>query len=188
MRKAKEYWVKNVTNSDLIISDLGLKIHVGQIANLYQLNPKLTPQKILDSEEEGAIGKCFSLRKALKLPCAPIITSDSLPAEIKEATTSLPSRAKSATIINNKELDFIEELSDNYNDGNARMYEDLEDGVFDPMIEMVPMSADGSEVGMIVTPGSDPIRESPRISDSMKMAPQQTGTGSSKYITVRTIK
>lgn len=187
-KKAKEYWAKNVTDSDLIISDLALKIPANRTVNLYRLNPRLKPAIIEESEEEGALGKCLTLRKVLKLPCAPIVTEQDLPTEIKEATRSLPSRSKSANIVDVKELDFIEELSDAFSDDTAQMYEDMEDGLADPMIESVPLNSEGIETATVINPGSETIREAPHISDVVHAEPQQVGTGSSRYFTVRTLK
>jgi len=188
-RVSKEYWVKNVTEMDLLISDLNLKIPANRTVNVYKLNPKLKLSEISESEEEGNLYKCFSLRKLLKLPCAPIL-AEQLPTEIKESRKSIPSRTKSVNILNIKELDFIEELSENFDSLDIGTYENYEDGVFDPMIESIPINSDGTERATVINSetNDDIILEAPHISDLISTETQQIGIGDSKYFTVRTLK
>lgn len=107
---ANEYWVKNRTKNDLVSSELSLTIPVGRPVNLFKLNPALTHEMVAKSEESGFI---FRYRRDLKLVVlmsAPLKPQLAKPT-ITESKQFMPTRRRSAIVVDTTAHSHIEELS-----------------------------------------------------------------------------
>ena len=131
----KEYWVKNRSGKELISSELNLKIPIGKPVNLFALNPNLTHENLAKSEESGFLAKHLhgensKLTKIVEVVARPEIKK----ATITESKQFMPSRRKSAIVVDTKEHNYIEELS-SFDEAVAAGY-DVE-GFSDPISQVM---------------------------------------------------
>lgn len=128
-----EYWVKNRSQSDVVSSELNLKIPAGRVVNLAKLNPSLTHEQLQKSEIEsgGFLARCFFDQRLVKLPMAPVKQHMQKTSTLTESMKPIPSRVKTSIIIDTNESDFIEELSNFDMDMGSGRYSD---GVSDPLM------------------------------------------------------
>lgn len=66
MKNEEEFWVLNVSQSDVSLSDLGLKVQAGNTVNVYQANPYLTKEQVTKSLESGSLFRRINDHKVLK--------------------------------------------------------------------------------------------------------------------------
>lgn len=129
----REYWVKNRSSSELISSELALKVPLGKPVNLFDLNPDLTHEMLAESEEKGFLHRCFSpehgspkLVKIIEVVARPEIKKN----QITEAKTFMPTRRRSSIVVDPKEHSYIDELA-SFDEAMAAGYD--EEGFADPM-------------------------------------------------------
>ena len=63
----KELWVQNISNSDVSLSDLGLKVPVGKSVNVFAANPYVTEGQVASSMESGSLYKRLNDHGVLRL-------------------------------------------------------------------------------------------------------------------------
>ena len=183
----KEAWYKNTTSSDLLLSDLELKIPKHKTVNLYQLKPTLTVERIAKSEESGGLlFKSVSLNKLIKLPFAPPPKQAELPDSIKESKGMIPSRVKTSVVIDASEQGFLEDIDadlQSFDEASATKYADLAEGISDPL----SMGSDDDTFNTIVIPSNEEEVVVESV-DEIDSAVETVGTGKTQYFVVNPIK
>lgn len=66
VKNDNELWLQNPGTADVNVGDLGVKIRVGQTANVYEINPYLTTMQVEQSLKSGSLYKRLT-NKALKV-------------------------------------------------------------------------------------------------------------------------
>ena len=134
-----ECWYKNLTNKDLWLKDLSLRIPASKVVNLYKLKPNLTSEQLARSEADGLLAKCtrFSPPKIVKLPCAPSpAKTQYLANTYQEAITPIPSRSRTSIVVDQREKDYIEDMEEDnmkLDDLLGIRYSQYSEGIIDPI-------------------------------------------------------
>lgn len=137
-----DIWFRNITKADLNSTELALKIPAEKTVNLFKLNPNLTRQDIDKSLESGFLKKCKEAGKIIHIQYAPEIITYSMPVGPAVSKIPIPSRIRSAIVMDNNQDDFIEELS------NFSEFDDMDrytEGFSDPMVPVIVKGEDGVE-------------------------------------------
>jgi hypothetical protein len=178
----KQCWYKNNTPNDINLrGELGFKFPAYKTINLYKINPSLTSEQILKSEECGLLLKCVESNKILKLPFAPPPPANLVPAAIKEANKPIPSRSKSSVVMDMQELDYVEDMEHGFRTDakSAEEYAKFADGFSEPMV----LDSDGETFqAVVIPPGEETIVIDK--GDPQDMEVQQVGSGKDRYLVV----
>lgn len=130
------YWIKNITGSDLLFSELDVKIESMTEVDLLRKNPSLTLVKIVNSAKSGSLKKGFDLKKIIKLAKPTVVTNiATYTNKISESLKPIPSRSKTSVVINPNEHDYIEELSEDFKKSDELKFVDYAEGFADPSMD-----------------------------------------------------
>jgi len=103
--KKKELWVHNPGTSDISLSDLGVKVSVGNTIDIYKTNPYLTAEQVEKSMSEGSLYKRLSVKALIvvnKKPATP-------PKVMKAADGAVHARKTKSSIVIETDMDDPEE-------------------------------------------------------------------------------
>ena len=103
----KVLWLKNVSNKDISLSDLGIKVPVNKTINVYQSNPYLSKEQVQKSLEEGTIAKKLQ-SKNLQVMAKYVSEKPHNLDHIKTSTKPINIvKSKSSIVIDTQEIDVI---------------------------------------------------------------------------------
>jgi hypothetical protein len=142
----------NISKNDLVISDIGVTIRVGQTINPYKVNPALTPSQLHDSEQIGGVHKAMVSRKLSRSHTPPKITKSG-DTELTESMKFIPSRTRVGIAIDPLKKQYIEDLIGPSED-TLDKFQDFSDGFSEPDISY--SEGEGQqEAEVVVSPDGD---------------------------------
>lgn len=126
MKKKKELWLQNLSQSDVSLSDLGIKVQKGKTIEVFAFNPYLTELQVNNSMEDGSLSKRLSTG-VLKVVSGP---SKERPAvldqinAVKDSDTVLVAKKnKSSVIVETRPVDLEQDDSFDFADYDVDMSE-----------------------------------------------------------------
>lgn len=117
MKNNKELWVQNISNSDVSLSDLGVKVPMGKSVNIFVSNPYLTESQVSASMESGSLNKRLNdhgvLRLVNKKPQENLaaikkVYEDSASVYAKKTKSSVVIESKGVNITEDEAFDFAD--------------------------------------------------------------------------------
>lgn len=177
-----EAWYKNTTSSDLLLSDLGLKIPAYKTVNLYRIKPSLTVEAVAKSRETGLLSKCILNNKLISLPAAPPPQQVDLGSRLTEAKGPIPSRVKTSVVVDIKEQDFIEDMESYFvpDETSAAKYAEYADGIADPLV----LHSDDESFEVIAIPEQEQDDNPVSKGDAVETSIDQVGAGAGQYFVI----
>lgn len=106
----KELWLKNNTEADVHLSDLGVKVGKLKTINVYAYNPYITEDKVKLSMESGALSKRLT-SETLSVVKKPVSERPHTLDHVKASNRAVEVKKinKTAVVIDTKEMDVLED-------------------------------------------------------------------------------
>lgn len=159
-------YIENISDKDLIFSDLKIKVPKERIVDPFKLNPGLTSEQYHESLSIGSLGKALRKGKARLLSTRPVRSAAT---EITESMRPSPSRIRFNTSLDTEKQSYIEELTGLTGSDFLDAYDEIGDGFHEPVLE------DES-----ILDGNSPIQEGPEPEITQNTAIED------RYITTKT--
>lgn len=138
--KKAQAWIHNASNSDIVLSDLDLKIRSKQTVNLFALRPRLTYEAYLRSKNEGSL---FAKRRYLIAVSGPKIKEPPIVKEMSTAPITSRNRSIVGTAQSNKE--FFSELDSEFPRDTNLSQEDVWKAEREKMLQSLDLLEQGDD-------------------------------------------
>jgi hypothetical protein len=126
----------NLTKNDLLISDIGITIKVGQTVSPRQINPLISNEQLHESESIGGLYKAQIAKKIAKSYLPPRNNESISKRTLREAEKPIPSRSRKGIALDPKRKEYIEELTGVLDEHALSKFTEYADGFAEPDIEI----------------------------------------------------